>query len=398
MTILATLLLALAAAAPQAPSTPSAFHPDEILQPPGGGEVAVFRHVPPEVIAIRVSVPFEEVREEAGAGQLLRIQAQDRMAVLAARVGARAAVHRTPQALVYEVSGAAADLDFLAWILREGMRRPTSAEFEPARRQLRVELDRRMETPQGVLHERIREGLAPGTAPVSGSHGSLDRMDSSRLEAIWARTHRRESLRIVIAARAPSALVLSALSGLGLGPDVPVPDIPPPQDAGSPRPSPEVIRHWTSEAYPIAGRAEAAPLVAARWIAEVLRADGGDFEAAVEIWDLGAQRALVLSGAAYPRSRQAMEARVRGAIDDASRRLTEEDVRRIAGGLRAEILRLGSTPWGRAELVGQSWDSGHGPGGVEELITSLEGLSYQEVYDTLRTLAATTPLREELRP
>ena len=133
-------------------------------------------------------------------------------------------------------------------------------------------------------------------------------------------------------------------------------------------------------------------------MAEVLREAGGDFEAGVEIWDMGEARALVLSGAAYPRSRQSMDSRIRSLPADAAARLTDSDVRRMADGLRTDIILEGRTPWGLTELVGQAWDSGHGPDGVELLLSNLASLSHQQVLGFLQSLANAIPLREELHP
>ena len=73
--------------------------------------MAIFRSVASEVVSLRLSVLLREERGEAGAGQFIQIQAEDRMRSLAERIGARAEVHRTLQALVYQVSGPVADLD-----------------------------------------------------------------------------------------------------------------------------------------------------------------------------------------------------------------------------------------------------------------------------------------------
>jgi hypothetical protein len=396
MTNLLALSLLLSAQLPGAGAP--GFHPDEILSPPGGPEVAVLRSVPPEVVSLRVSVPLAESREEAGAGQLLQILAEDRMRPLAARIGARAEVHRTPQALVYEVAGTAADLDFLGWVLREGMRAPDAREMEAARRQLQLELDRRLETPQGVLFLRVRDALSPQTGSVGGVPGALDRMDPGRLNAIWARSHQRENLRIVVAARLPGELVMSTVAGLGIQDGASAPEYPSSPSTGIPRPSPQVIRHWAVDAYHLGLGSEATMLVGARWLAEVLASAGGGFEAGIEIWDLGDTRALVLTGAAYPRERQAMERGIRAIPSDAVVRLTEADVRRLAHEVRTEILLASRTPWGLTELVGQAWDAGHGPEGVEALLLELDRLPFPEVQGFLQTLAASTPLREELHP
>jgi hypothetical protein len=379
-------------------AAPPGFGPDEILTPPRGPETAIIRSVPPEVVSLRLSVPLVESPQEAGAGQLIQIQAQRRMEVIAARIGARAEVHRTPQALVYEISGASADLDFLAWILREGLQRPTPGEFAPARRELQTELDRRVETPQGVLYTRVRAILAPDAPSVTGTAGALDRMDASRLDAFWARTHRRDNFRLVVAARLPTELILSALSGVGLDDRSPAPEVAAGEQTGSPLPAPEIIRHWVVQAYRLGPGPDATDLIVAGWLGEVLRADGGDFEAGVEIWDLGTSRALVISGAAYPRSRQAMQGRVASVIGDAAARLTESDVRRLADELRTEVHMAARTPWGLAELIGQAWDSGHGPEGVEVLLDELSSVNYTRVLERIQSLAEATPVREELHP
>jgi hypothetical protein len=398
MTFPAVWLLGIMAVSQQVGASPPTFLPDETLSPPGGPEVAIFRSVPPEVVSFRLSVPLEESPDEAGAGHLLRIQAQDRMLSLAGRIGARVEVHRTPQAVVYEVSGASADLDFLAWILREGVAAPSALAFEGSRRQLRAEQDRQLETPQGVLFQRIRAALLPASAPLPGTQGSLDRMDPQRLEAVWARSHRRADMRVVVASRLPTALILTALTAVGLPATAPIPATVPGASTGAARPNPQVIRHWAVDAYRLDPGTEAVALVAARWMGELLEGEEGDFESGVEIWDLGGVRALVLAGAAYPRSRQAMERRIRAVPADAATRITESDTRRLADALRTEILLVGRTPWGLADLVGQAWDTGRGPAGAEAMLGALDGLAHAEVVALLQSLAGASPVRETLSP
>jgi hypothetical protein len=374
------------------------FHPDETLTPPGGPTIAIFRSVPPEVVSVRLFVPIEETPAEAGAGQLIQIQAQDRMRTLALRIGARAEVHRTPQGLVYEVSGAVADLDFLGWILREGLRPPPSETFEDARRRAHADLDWRLETPQGVLYLRVREALAPDVPSVAGTAGGLARLDPFRVETVWAKTHLRENVRLVVAGRVATELILATVADLGLPSAGPVPELPAAQDTGSPRPDPQVNRFWVVEARSLPDGSEAAALVAGRWIAEVLREDGGDFEVGVELWDIGRGRALIVSGAAFPRSRTAMVGRVESALTDAASRLTEDRVRVLSELVRSQILLDARTPWGLTELVGQAWDAGHGPEGLESLLGELERLGYPQVSGLLQSLAASPAIREELQP
>jgi predicted Zn-dependent peptidase len=319
------------------------------------------------------------------------------MQPVAERIGARAEVHRTPQGLVYQVSGTIADLDFLGWILRTGVQAPDATRMEETRRAIQVENDRRMETPQGVLAARLRADLAPDLPSVFGTNGTIGRIDVVQLRAIWERSHRLDRARLVVAGRVTPELALALASDLGL-PEGDAPDYPPGSDPGSPRPDPEVNRHWIAEGYRLQVTEEVAGLVAGQWLAEDVRAAGHDFEVGVEIWDLGGTRALVLTSAAFPRSADAQRAWLDRVFEDAAARITGADVSRVAGTVRTQIAMAARTPWGLAELVGQAWDAGNGPEGIETLLTNLETLTVAQVSELFLTLAASTPLREELSP
>jgi hypothetical protein len=387
---------------PSSPDTvlraPGACCPDTILRPEGGPTLALFRAGSSEVVSIRASVPLNETMEEAGAGQLLRIQALERMESLASRIGARAEVHRTPQALVYQVSGSVMDLDYLGWILREGMAAPQSGRVDAAIRHARIELQRQMETPEGVLARRLVQALAPGTPPLTGSEGVLDRMDASRLTAIWARTHARRDVRVVVVGPVEPPLVLAAVSDLGLPEEGPTPQLPPLETTGDSRGSPEIIRHWMARAFELEEGTEAVALVVSRHLARLLRESPGDYEASVELWEVGRRRALVLSGAAYPRSRQALQSRLAGLLDEGLQALGPPLTRALITELETEIRLAARDPWGLAELAGQAWDTGGGPWGMAELLVALDGVASNDVRNLLETLAGRTPIQEELRP
>lgn len=359
--------------------------------------MAIFRAAPPEVVSIRLSIALDESPTEAGAGQLLRIQAVDRMAPLAARIGAHVEVHRTQHALVYELTGSLADLDFLGWILREGLLPPANERFEESRRILRADLERQLETPQGVLHFRTRQALVPGSGSVFGGVSALERLTPAALSTFWERSYRPSSVKIVVAGRVPGALVRSFLGDLGF-PEGPLPPPSPPGNLANATASPQVVRSWLVMARPLPAGSEAASLVGARWIGEVLRAADGDFESAVEIWDLPNGRGLVLTGASYPRSRQAMERGIGAVLTEAADRLTPEITQRLADEVRTEILLTARTPWGLADLAGQAWDTGSGPNGVQTFLTTLANLDAAVVQNLLRTLTTVTPVRQELRP
>lgn len=377
---------------------PDGFRPFAILAPEGGPRIFVYPAGNPDLVSLRISVPLEERAEEAGAGQLLARLAQDRMEALAARIGARASATRTGGVVAYEVSGTTADLDFLGWILREGLREPDRSRFEEVRRDALVALDRRTETPPGALASRIRDALSPGVPPPLGSRASLARMDGSRLSAVWARSHRRDALRVVVVGNLPAEVILTVLTDLGLPTTGPDPTLPPIEPTGEPLPRPEVIRHWVAEAWALEGDADPRALVGVRIVAEVLRNAPGDYEAGVELWEVGGRWALVVSGAAYPRTQQAMRNRVGGLLQEAAQAVTTESTARNAAAVRAEILETASTPWGRARVVGQALDFGGAPDGVEQLLAALAAMSPEDVRALFQELASRAPVREEIRP
>ena len=372
--------------------------PEGVLPIPGGPDLAVVRTAAPEVASIRVAIPLIEEETGAGAGFLLAAEADARMRALAERIGASAEARRTSHAVVYHVAGPVSELDHLASILREGMGPPGAAEPEASLRLLRAEQERRLETPRGVLAARLRHALAPSAPSVFGTAGSLDRMNASRLRAVWDQTHLRGSARVVVAGSVPPELALLLVNDLGLRDEPSGPAPAGGDDTGSPLPDPEVIRHWVALGYPIRSGDEAAALVVARFLGEEVAAGGGDFEVGIEIWEAGGGTALVVTGAAYPRSREAMENRLESIFADAAGSITEDDVRRLSDALRTEILLAGRTPWGLAELVGQAWDAGRGTTGADDLLGTLDGLGAVGIIGLLGALDREVPVREELRP
>lgn len=376
-----------------------AFLPDTVIRPPGGPELAFFNVGSSEVVSIRVSVPLVEAVEEAGAAQILRIQARDRMQTLANRIGARAQVHRTGQALVYHVSGAVEDLDFLGWILRAGLAEPEADRFEAARREARIDLQQRQETPEGALALRLLTALAPGAAPLQGSEGALDRLDSARVTALWSRSHLRGELRIVAAGRLDPVLLLPIVTDLGLPEDGPTAQQPPSESTGTSRGAPEVIREWIGFGWELNSEdTHAAQLVSARLLSQTLRDAPGSYEASVELWEIGRRRAVVVSGAAYPGNLPSLRQRLSGLPEEARSRVDDVRVEAAASALRTELRAAARTPWDLTELVGQGWDSQGSARAVADLLQDLERVDVDAVLSFLDYLQSASPVREELTP
>lgn len=374
------------------------FEPEMVLTPPGGPSLYLYATGTSDVVALRVSVPVRENAEEAGAAQIIRALAQDRMEAVASRVGARARAIRSSDALIYEVAGPAADLDFLGRVLREGLKEPDASRFSQLRRDALSDVEQGLETPEGALALRLRQALDPSLPPVDGTVTALERMDAARVSSVWARTHGRDALRVVVVGNLAPEVVLASLTDLGLPASPGGSASSSAGPAGQPVPAPELIRHWLADARTVEGGRDPRALVASRLIAETIRAEPGDYELGVELWELDRRWVLVTSGAAYPRSRQAMRSRIDGLLRETLERVSDESVRRHAAGLRAELLDSARTPWGLASVVGHALDAGEPPDQVQTLLDELQQLGGGDLVRFLEAMEAGPSVREEMNP
>ncbi len=377
---------------------PRPFAPDAVLEPPGGPTLYLYTTGTSDVVALRVSVPLEERADEAGAAQILRALAAERMESVASRVGARVRATRTPDALVYEVAGPASDMDFLAWILREGMREPDASRFNQLRRDALAQVARRLETPEGALALRLRQALEPATPPLHGTVPALERMGPQQVVDLWRRSHGRDRVRIVVVGNVQPEIVLASLTDLGIPSSAPGSTASPGTPSGQPLPTPELIRHWRAEARLLPAGRDARALVATRLMAEMVRENPGDYEVGIELWEVDRNWVVVLSGAAYPRSRQAMDSRIEGLVREAAGRVSDDGVRRHAADLRAELLSSARTPWGLADVVGHAMDAGEPPDRVEDLLDELARLRGPDLTRFLESLDEGSVIREAMNP
>lgn len=374
------------------------FQPHQVLEPSWGPPVHVYRTGADDVVALRVSIPFAEGWGDAGAGQVLARMASERMAAIGARVGARSSASRTASSLVYEVAGPAADLDFLVWVLRAGLEEPDASSFTRVRRDARARVDRVLETPEGALALELRQRIEPESPPLQGTATGLDRLTPERLRELWSAAHRLESVRIVAVGNVEPAVLLASLSELGVEPG----EARTPSSSGSVAPpappEPEVIRRWEARAWTLERIRDPAPLVAARILSEFHRNDPGDFELGVELWEVGPQWTLVLSGAAYPRGLSAMQGRLGSLLARTAEEVSDEVVARHAARIRAELLEQARTPWGLAETVGLALDAGEGPDRLARVLRELEDVDAAGVRSFLQELESRSPVTATVLP
>lgn len=386
------------ASAPPSPQAGSALAPDAVLEIPGGPRLIHFEAPGTAVASLRLSIPLTESPAEAGAGRVLVMAALDRVDPLARRVGARIEGVRTFHGIAYTVTGPSAAFDHLAWLLRELVREPDQGGIEGAVGRLRVELEQGGETPLGVLDTRLREGVAPGLPPLSGSPASLAGLNWTRVRDVWGRSHLREAMTVVAAAPVPVEVLLAGILDAGVpegnGGDAaasaPV--------ASGARVRSQVLRSWYGEAYPIDTADDPRSAVAARLMASRMESMPGRVEAGVQLWELGGRAALVVTGAAYSGDAAAMRRAIQGIREEVTRDLQPDDVERVVGDLRAETLLGARSNRGLVAVVGYHVDATGDPRGAQLFLASLASLDHASLSAFLQDLLQRTPVVADVRP
>lgn len=375
-----------------AQATPDALVPDSVLVAPGFPRIVRLPAPSPGIVSLRLSIPLDERPAEAGAGQLLQELATRRATGPASNLGARLESGRTPWGIVYTVTGPVADLDYLAYVLREATRAPTSdpARLDPLRNELDERLRRLEETGAGRIEASLREQASP-EPPLEGTRGTLPTLGGGRLHELWARTHRPERMTLLVSGDVADPVLLATMSGLGAGPDVtPPPPLETPAPA-PPRPATlQTLRRWHGVAWSVAGVLDARAAVAAALLGDRLRADRNDYEAQVRLWEAPSRTVIVAIGAAYGNDATVLSRRLAELPRATAENLRPGEVAGVARRLREDLVLQARTPWGRVHLVGRFLDAGQDGLAATRYLESLETMGDAEIRSFLLELAEGT--------
>ena len=377
----------------------SAFLPDTILTAPGGPRVVVLETPGEGVAALRLSVPFRESPMEAGAGQILRDMALHRMETLARPVGVRVGVSRTPWGLAYAVEGAAADFEYMAYLLRQAVAEPDlrGPEFSEARVRLQAAAGGGQETPGGLLLSRLRSGISRGSPSLQGSPASAAAMDAGRVVGLWRRTHQASAMTLVTSAPVVPEVILAATRGIGApesargGP----PDAP---ARAAPRSGAETLRTHFGEAFAGGGVGDPHAQVAALLVARSLAEPAVPFELGVQLWELADQWVLAVTGAAYSRDAAAMRRAVSGALTRTRTALDADAVARAVAQLRRDEMLRARTPGGLVAVVGRAAEAGGEPEAAARSLQALSAVDATSLRAYLDRLIRGGPVRAEVTP
>ncbi|MDB4950498.1 MAG: Insulinase [Gemmatimonadetes bacterium] len=391
------LVLALAlAGAIRADTLPARADAARDAPPP---EVAVHRQPALPVVALRLSLLADDPPGYAGAGHLFQHLLLPSLQEQVRRVGGRVSIARSADALVYTVTGPAAELDYLAGVLRSALRAPVAGTGEMLQALYLVGEERSAEreiAPQ-FMRAALRSRLFPDQISAAGTDAGARRLEVAKLDAVWAAMYRPDRVSVLAVGDVQADAVRRAFATL---PDAEAQPAEALEDSlpaygGVP---PEATRGWVGAAWPADSAAPAALSVAARLLGDDLRRRLPGAQVSAEHWWTHEGQALAVVMAAPARQLPAARAAAGDALDSLAAGLDSAAVVKAAAGLRRDMLFSSRTPEKMAELLGGFADRAGDRGAADAFYAELDRVDAPQVRAVLELLARAAPVRVDVPP
>ena len=385
------LTLALAAAAPADTAAPRAQD---------GPAVIVHRQPALPIVALRLSVLADDPPGHAGAGHLIQHLHLPALEEGAARVGGRVQAVRTSDAVVYSVVGPAAELPYLAGLLRGTLRapQPAGAAMLSSLGALAEERNAERETAPSYVRAALRAALFPADLPVAGTTVSAARLEQARLDDLWAEIYAPERVQLVAVGDVEEGAVERAFRDLPSPSTSALPPTPADTVPALAADTPQATRGWIARAYPAPEADAAAMSVLARLVRNNLRRRMTRSAVEVEHWWTHHGQALAVVVATPDSLMPAARRTVAAALDAVAADVREETVRDAARGVRRELLFYSRTPERMAEVLGAFADRGDGPDAAQRYFARLEEVTEDDVRAALALLREQEPAVVDVPP
>lgn len=369
---------------PRAPIHPTGYPRILVLEAPGSA-----------LITFRLSIPVGADVDAATAAPILQHLAGNRIRGAAATLGATVEAGASATAISYTITGAAADLDHLTFLLRQATAAPRASEgFAAARTELQDRLARIGETGEGRVESALRARATPGEASVADIRERIRRLTFGDLERLWRSSHDPNAMTLVVVGDVATPALLAALAGLGATPP-PDPPSSPLSPSPPPRDRPDLLRRWHGVAWASSPTFDPRAVVAASLAARHLRDQRDGYEAYVRLWEGRSQDVLAVVGSAYGRDATALRRRLAALPSEVAAGLDDARVADVVRRLHWSLLAQARTPWGRANLVGRFLETGADAGAARRYLDGLLAVGVDEVRAYLEALAARPPVEAE---
>lgn len=392
MPVLAIAIALAAGSAPADTTRPPALHPQQDVP-------ALVVHRQPElpVVALRLSLLADDPPGYAGAGHLFQHLVLPQLQEQVARVGGRVQATRSADAVVYTVVGPAAELDYLAAVLRSTLEPPPAgtAETLGALRILAEERDAERETAPRFVRAALRSRLFPDEPPAAGTAVSAARLETARLPEVWAAMYDPRRVSLVAVGDVEAAAVRRAFRSLPRGGSeaaAALADSVPGFAGATP---PQATRGWLGMGWNAPGADPAALSVAGRLLEASLRRRVPAAQVDVEHWWTHDGQALAVVVAAPPANLAAARRALSGAL--AALSPSEDAVREAAAAVRRDLLFYARTPERMAEVLGSFADR-EGADATQGFYAGLERVDAEAVRTVAALLAAQGSAAVEVPP
>ncbi|HEX2208828.1 MAG TPA: hypothetical protein VHG93_14205 [Longimicrobium sp.] len=383
---------ALALAAPDTLPPP----PDPVAAEPA---IVVLRQPALPIVALRLSLLADDPPGYAGAGHLMQHLFLPRLEERMARVGGRVQAVRTSDAVVYTVIGPAVELDYMAEVLRSVLRAPApgTAEMLAAAAAVSQERGAEREIAPQYVRAALRARLFPADLPPAGTEAAMARLNTARLDAVWAAMYRPERVSIVAVGDVEIEGVRRAFR-----------DVPAAQGEGvapladSVRAfaadTPQATRGWFGRAWNASAADPAALTVTARLLRNHLRRRMTRSSVDVEHWWTHHGQALALVVATADSLVPVARRTVEGSLTALQANLDQALIRDAAASVRREMLFFARTPERMADVLGAFSDRGEEAGAAQRFYTAVAEVTEDDVRAVLTLLLEQEPAIVEVPP
>lgn len=365
---------------------------------------AVIVHRQPAIplVALRLSILADDPPGYAGAGHLVQHLVEARLRERVERVGGGVRLERSSDAVVFMVSGPAAELEYLAGSLGSVLSPPRFTELEILRasRQLAEERLAEWETASSHVRAALRGGLFPDDLPPAGTEAAgLRLVRPAELSAAWSALYRPERVSIVAVGDVGLADVEAAFGEIPGAADTRPYGPPRDTSAAGPLAPAEATRGWLAIGYPAADLPPSAVSVATRLAGDALRArllPAATVEA--EHWWSHHGQALVLVVAVPGSDLATTRAHVGAALTAARDSLTAAAVASAARAIRRDFLFYSRTPERMAEVLGRFSDRAGEPDAAQRYYSQLEHVRLDDVREAMELMLERSGVRVEIPP
>ncbi|HEY0015894.1 MAG TPA: hypothetical protein VGC13_06225 [Longimicrobium sp.] len=361
--------------------------------------VVVLRQPALPIVALRLSLLADDPPGYAGAGHLMQHLILPRLEERVARVGGRVQAVRTSDAVVYTVVGPAAELGYLAESLNAVLRPPAAGTVEmlSAVAALGQERGAEREIAPQYVRAALRARLFPDDLPAAGTESALARLNTARMEAVWAAMYRPERVSIVAVGDVEMEGVRRAFRDV------------PPASGGGVAPladtvrafaadTPQATRGWFGRAWNASAADPAALTVTTRLLRTHLRRRMTRSAVDVEHWWTHHGQALALVVATADSLMPVARRTVEGSLTSLRGSLDETLVRDAAAGVRREMLFFARTPERMADVLGGFADRGEEAGSAQRFYGAVAAVTEADVRAVLDLLLAAEPAIVEVPP